>query len=245
MKPELSLVTGAMDRPESFARLVDSIVRNTFVDWELVVSDASEVPLTCDVEQVRILPEKPRLGCVKGFNRAFREAQGEWVIYLNDDATVEPGYDVAAIDFMKRHPRIGLGALHYSEPNAQPPKPFHINGAWGVPYGNFGIIHRELGNHVRWFDEDLTMYGNDNSLALRVLLADYGIADIPDARVVHHSVKDQARIDNQRHRRRDNEILTEKYMPLKDQWRSAYHRHRVFSETEAWPHGVRPVTVTA
>lgn len=241
MTPVLSLVTGAMNRPESFARLVRSIVERTSVSWELVVSDASDVTLMCDLEQVRILPEKPRLGCVKGYNRAFKAAAGEFVIFLNDDAEVCPNYDVEAIAFMEAHPRIGLGALHYCEAD----KPFHINSAWGVPYANFGILRRELGNEIAWMDEALTMYGNDNSLTFRVLLADKGVADIPTARIVHHSEKDQVRIDNQANRQRDNRILQDKYMPLRKQWTAAYQRHRIPTTIEPWAHGVRPQAVGA
>lgn len=236
MKPVLSLVTGARNRPESFRRLVDSIVEHTSTPWELVVSDASDEPIVCDLPNVRILPERPRLGCTKGFNRAFREAMGEWVIWLNDDAEVCPGYDREAMRFMKSHPEIGLGALHYSECGG----PFHVNSAWKTIYANFGIVPRHIGESVGWFDEDLQMYGCDNSLALKILLQNYGIADIPDSRILHHSVKDQARIENQHMRSRDNEILTSKYMPRQREWVWTFNRLRVHSGAEPWSHGVQP-----
>lgn len=236
MTPVLSLVTGTLNRPESFKRLVDSIVANTSVPWELVVSDASDVPYPYAwTEQVRIFPEQPRLGCVKGYNRAFKETQGTWVIYLNDDAEVMPGYDETSIRFMEQHPEIGLGALHYSEDGG----PYHANSAWGCIYGNFGILRRTLGQHIGWFDEDLIMYGNDNSLTFRVLLSGYGVTDIPEARILHHSVKDQTRIENQQHRREDNKTLSRKYMPLREQWLRVYRQYRR-DDTQAWGHGVRP-----
>ena len=233
---KLSLVTGTVNRPEPFANLVRSIVEHTTVDWELVVSDASDVPVECSDPRVRILPERPRLGCVKGYNKAFREARGAWIIFLNDDAEVTAGYDTAAIEFMEAHPQIGLGCLHYSENGG----PFHFNSAWGVPYPNFGIFSKTLGEQVGYFDDALIMYGNDNSLALRILLADRGIADIPGSRILHHSRQDEVRAENQKHRARDNAVLHDTYMPSRRYWLAAYRKYRLPGQAEPWPHGQEP-----
>lgn len=240
MPPLLSLVTGKVERDKPFQRLVDSIVRYTSVDYELIVADASEVPYVSELPNIKVIHEKPRLSHSKGYNAAFRLASGTFCLWLNDDAEVCPRYDVEAIDFMEAHRKIGLGALHYSENGEE----FRVNEAWSVPYANFGIVPREVGNHVGWFDDRLEMYGADNSLAIKILMADYGIADIPAARILHHSEKDQIRADNQCSRMRDNRALTETYMPHRKQWQSAYQRHRVHTNTVYWKHGVRPETVS-
>lgn len=236
MTPVLSLVTGKVGRDASFQRLVDSIVAHTDVDWELIVADASEAPYVPTTAQIRVLHEVPRLGCSKAYNRAFREATGEWVLWLNDDAEVLPGYATTAIRFMEAHPRIGLGALHYTEGET----PFHVNSAWGVPYANFGILRRSLGNEIGWFDESLEMYGCDNSITLKVLLAGHGVSDIPGARVIHHSEQDANRAENQNSRRRDNRTLQETYMSSRRRWTGTYLANRVDTGTVPWSHGVDP-----
>lgn len=237
--PILSLITGKVGRDESFQRLVHSIVTRTDVPWELVVSDASEFAYPSSVSNIRVIHESPRLTCVQGYNAAFTAARGKYCLYLNDDAEVLPGYATEAVKFMEANPRIGLGALHYSENGG----PFHVNSSWGVTYANFGIISKQLGDSVGWFDTDLKMYGNDNSLGFRVLLAGRGIADIPEVRVLHHVVQDQARAENQASRLRDNHTLTEKYLPLRLQWLSTFNRHKI-GGTVPWSHGVKPgVTV--
>ena len=175
------------------------------------------------------------MGCVKGYNRAFKACFGKWVLYLNDDAEVCRDYADEAISFMEAHPEIGLGALHYSHVG----DPFHVNSAWGAIYANFGILRRDLGNEVGWFDEDLEMYGNDNSLTFRVLLAGYGVADIPRARLLHHCTEDRQRIENQKSRRRDNQILLKKYFPLRDQWLATFKKYEVKTNTVPWREGVR------
>lgn len=217
---DLSIVTGARNRPASFERLVNSIERHAIVDWELVVSDASDAPLTCDDRRVRILPERPRLGCTKGYNRAFREARGKWVLWVNDDCEVLPGFDTAAIRFMVENPAIGLGALYYREGA----RDFHVNSYFSMLYANFGIIRRTLGEGVGWWDEDFEMYGNDNSFALRILMAGFGVTGIDSARLVHHSENDAERAGNNDPivRRRAVDLLLEKYRGLFPRLRETY-----------------------
>lgn len=239
--PLLSLVTGTLGRPEAYRRLVDSIRRHTQSSWELVVADASDPSYVEQGENIVILPERPRLNHSKGYNRAFRACVGEFILWLNDDAEVCEGYDTEAIQFMSGHPKIGLGALHYSQNGG----PFHANSAYGCVYANFGIFRKSVGEQVGYFDEEISMYGADNSLAIRMLMADYGVADIPKARILHHSVDDPIRRENQAGRRHDNKVLTVKYMPYRKQWQSTYEKHIILSGIEPWSHGVQPVLTNA
>lgn len=221
MNPVLSLVTGTLNRPESFRRMLDCIEEHTSVPWELVVSDASDESFAYTSglpEHVVVLRELPRAGCVLGYNRAFRQARGTWVIYLNDDAEVERDYATRAIQFMEQHPEVGLGALAYRDHAIT----YRVNSAWKMIYANFGILRRELGDRLGWFDEDLTMYGNDNSLTFRVLLAGLGVAAIPDARIFHNVVMDEVKQSNQKYRRTDGHTLTRKYEHLKPQMIRTY-----------------------
>lgn len=207
---------------------MDSIEAYTNVNWELVCSDASDS--TLDNEEVaagqpriRLIPERPRMGCTKGYNRAFQAARGTYCLWLNDDCEVTPGYAEAAISFMEANPRIGLGALPYSNRGG----PFGVNEYEGMVYANFGILRRSLGDQVGWFDDLLTMYGNDNSLAFRVLLAGYGIAEIAGARIIHHEHDDQHRRDNQNGRHEEAEKLRAKYLPYLTEMRAVYEAARL------------------
>jgi GT2 family glycosyltransferase len=212
-KPVLSLVTGTRNRPVEFRRLVESIERNTPIEWELIVSDASDTPIDESglPKNVIVIPERPRLGCTMGYNNAFREAIGTWVIWLNDDCEVLPGYATNAIRFMETNPQIGLGALYYREGVTD----FHVNSYYNMVYANFGIIRKELGDRIGWFDNEIPMYGCDNALAFNVLLAGFGIDGIPDATLIHHAVNDQFRRENNETdtRIREAEFLRDKYGP--------------------------------
>jgi GT2 family glycosyltransferase len=207
----ISLITGTRNRLPSLGRLIKSILDHTTLSWELIIADASDepIPFYSNDSKIKILPERPRVGVSKGYNRAFAAASGKYVIWLNDDAEVLPGYDTAAVRFMARHPQIGLGALYYQEGQQD----FHVNAYLGMTYANFGIMERVFGNSIGWFDEDFPMYGSDNALAFKVLLVDKGVAGIPDARLIHHAENDVHRRENNvlANRWRDVEMLMEKY----------------------------------
>ena len=226
----LSLVTGTRNRKDSFLRLVRSIVDRTVVEWELIVADASDGPIIIEtLPGITVLPERPRLGMSAGYNRAFREASGEWVIWLNDDCEVLSGYAERSIAYMQEHPEIGLGCIYYSDPTGG----FRVNGCcYGMHYANFGIIRRELGNQIGWFDEDVCpMYGNDNSLAYRVLIAGYGVAPISGAHIHHHADEDLERAMNNMNRMIDAQRLKDKYGPYLDQMREVYDRCLLQAQT--------------
>lgn len=139
-------------------------------------------------------------------------------MWLNDDAEVTADYDTEAIHFMLDHPQIGLGALPYSNRGG----PFGVNQYADMVYANFGIIRRSLGDAIGWFDEEFVMYGCDNTINFRVLLADYGVAEIPRARIIHHELDDIHRRENQHGRHSESDRLKAKYLPRKSEMLKTY-----------------------
>lgn len=226
MSPVLSIITGTRNRLDSMNRLWRSLQEHTTVPYELIIADASEVTRISYDRNIRIISEKPPKGCSAGYNVAFREARGDFVIWLNDDCEVLPGYDTNAIHFMGANPNIGLGALPYS--NKGLPFRTNANSFDGMLYANFGIIRRELGNRIGWFDSECVRhYGCDNSIGFRVLLAGFGIAEIPNARLLHHEHDDAQRQENLKGQQEDANRLRQKYEPLLPQMREVYERCRM------------------
>lgn len=219
--PKLSIIVGTLDRPGSLETLINSINTNTtIVDWELIISDAGiKFPLDVDDFRnyklreggdIRLLLERPRLGHVAGYNRAFRSAKGEYVCWLNDDAVVVKGWD-KCVEVMEKNPWIGMGALKFGT--------FSDNylsfDYQGLPYANFGIIKRTLGEELGWFDEDiLYFYGGDNSLAFKVYLKNMPVVPLPGGHVIHRPFMDDYRTENEARQAGDAYHLMERYRPM-------------------------------
>lgn len=226
--PLLSIVTGTLNRPQELQRLIHSILFHTSAtslepQAEVIIADASDEPCKLVWRGVRVIHESPRKGHVRGYNEAFKECRGEWVIWLNDDVEITTdGWADSAIEHMRSHPELGLGAFYYSEPPRQPR--FHVNFCYGMLFANFGILQRSFGDSIGWFDEDFTMYGSDNSITFRTLLAGRGIGTIPGKFIIHHSTQDEVRLANQHHRKPGSELLRSKYYPLVPQMKAVYSR---------------------
>ena len=206
---KLSIVTGTIERPQAIMRFVSSIFEHASpgLEWELIVADASPRPIIVKHARVQIMHEWPRAGHAKGYNRAFRKAKGEYVCWLNDDVVVTPGWDIKAIKFMEENPWCGLGAIYYSENGCC----YHINHYQGMPYANFGIIKKSLGDQIGWFDEFCRMYGADNSVAFKCFLAGYGVAGCRGSKVRHLAVMDEIKKANVAGQAEDARNLMERY----------------------------------
>ena len=196
------LVGSTPTRPAELARLIASLEAHSLTDWRLHVGfmapPETPIPMSCAHPHVSVLREWPRLGVSAGYNALARQAVGygaEWLGWLNDDAEVEPGWDLAALRALKAEPQAGIAALPYLTPH--PPAGWHVNTfPPGLPYANFGIFSREVFQRAGGFDPRVFMYGCDNALCFRILALGLGVLPVADARIVHHYREDPQRVDN-------------------------------------------------
>jgi GT2 family glycosyltransferase len=244
MKPEISFITGTRNRPNDLRRMIDSLEFCT-LNWELIISDASDKPIeneeiaTEDTwKRIKVIPERPRLGVSRGYNKAFRKARGRYCLWLNDDCVVEHGTAEAAVTFMDGNPHVGLGAIPYSEPGKLK---YETYSYLGLPYANFGIISKELGDQIGYFDEEFHFYGSDNALAFRVLMAGKGIAPVYWGRIFHYATPDAHRFENNdpTQREHDCRLLISKYSPHLDAMRAVQQRIcpgtvKLHDQTPSW-----------
>ena len=99
------------------ARCVESLRRNipTSLAHELIILGngvgADAVPVSPD-ERTRVLRSDVNLGFGGGCNWAARHARGEFLVFLNDDTEVQPGWLEALLAAAERHPSVAaVGSL--------------------------------------------------------------------------------------------------------------------------------------
>ncbi|TSA55957.1 MAG: glycosyltransferase [Methylophilaceae bacterium] len=72
-------------------RLIQSLAKQSYVDWELLISDGgstdgtAEYIATLPVGTVKSFDSRPDSGIYNALNRALRQATGEWVLVLGAD----------------------------------------------------------------------------------------------------------------------------------------------------------------
>ncbi|MFP6899961.1 MAG: glycosyltransferase family A protein [Opitutales bacterium] len=87
--PKVSVVIPTFDRREVLPRAVDSVLTQTFSDWELIVvddgsSDGTAEMVERDYHDARLLLQDNR-GVGAARNAGIAEARGEWVALLDSD----------------------------------------------------------------------------------------------------------------------------------------------------------------
>lgn len=218
----VSIVVPTCNRLERLRRTLDKIRQHTFIDHEIIVVDGASTDGTrswlSGRTDVRTVFETRREGAVRAFNKGFRAARGEYVMWLNDDAWPLPAAIDAAVDMIRRPDLsdVGMVAFYHtwhSERNIlhevrREGRTYAICHVRGYPYANFGLLARKTLERVGFADEGYMFFGFDPDLALKIQL-DLGLSvfGCPDALIVHEEHHDDRKIADLEQGRRDNERL--------------------------------------
>lgn len=116
----ISVIITTFNRKEMLKRAIDSVLAQTFTDWELiVVDDASTDGTKKFMEELEIDNEgshtikysrNPKnFGCdTQPKNIGARMATGEYIAYLDDDNTFRPDHLQALYNELQRNPKIDV-----------------------------------------------------------------------------------------------------------------------------------------
>jgi glycosyltransferase involved in cell wall biosynthesis len=102
---------------------IDSILAQTFQDWEFVINDNASNDGTVEYiesraredARIRFYPSARNLGCAGGFNRAFAHSSGRWVAIIDGDDRALPNRLERQLAFVASHPDIKVASClaHY------------------------------------------------------------------------------------------------------------------------------------
>jgi len=184
-------------------------------EYEVIVVDNNSADDGPDLvrdqyPQIRLLALNKNWGFAGGNNHGYQFARGEWIVFLNSDTEVEPGWlrillavaksrpDVGAVHAAQRfdwnHPReencegllipdfCSWGFVRYY-PVRRGDAPFptlHVSGATAM------IRRAWLDETGSPFDETFFMYGEDRDLGLRLISQGYRVLAVPQAVLDHH-----------------------------------------------------------
>ena len=89
----VTVVVPAYNRATTIARCLQSVIRQTYPQWEVVVVDDGSTDATREVtremaredSRIRLVEHAQRLGAQAARNTGIREARGEWIAFLDSD----------------------------------------------------------------------------------------------------------------------------------------------------------------
>ncbi len=106
-----SFVIPVYNRPDEVRELLESLTHQELFDFEIVIiEDGSSVSSEAIVESYRgSFPALryiavPNGGPSRARNLGAREATGEYLIILDSDVVLPPGYLTAVDDYLEKHP---------------------------------------------------------------------------------------------------------------------------------------------
>jgi GT2 family glycosyltransferase len=166
---------------------------------------------------VRVIEERPRLGWTRGYNAAFAKARGKYFAWLNDDVEWTRPVLPVAVAMLQSTPRLGIVGIPFDDAGIL----IEFQQHRSIPYCSFGVIEAEFFSQIGGFDERIWMYGCDNTIAFRSLLAGRYIRFLPrDVRLIHHRHPDEIRMANEKTQPYDVEKLDLYYGAQYDQMRA-------------------------
>jgi glycosyltransferase involved in cell wall biosynthesis len=118
-RPLLSVIVPTYNRPKDIAALLQSVLEQSFDDWECVVAEdcspaREEVKRICDDfaqrsgGRIRCELNPENLGYDAGLRRLVELARGRFLFVMGDDDFVAPGAFELVADAIKRHPNLGV-----------------------------------------------------------------------------------------------------------------------------------------
>lgn len=191
-----------------------SLTRQTYRNFETILvengsDDGSAAYVRETYPWVRLVPLPQNVGFAGGNNRGLEGAGGEYIVTLNNDTTVEPGFLAALVDAAETDPTIGMVAakmLNFFDVGridsvgvkaAENGLGYNIGvgeqdrGQYDVPTEVFGpcagaaLYRRTMLDEVGFFDPDFFAYYEDLDLAWRGRLAGWRCVTAPAAVVYH------------------------------------------------------------
>lgn len=104
---KFSIITPSLNQGRFLTDCIESVLSQTGVEFEHIVTDAGSTD-----ETVEILSRYPHLkwtsepdeGMSDGINKGFRQATGDWLMWLNCDDYLLPGALEKVADFIKSSP---------------------------------------------------------------------------------------------------------------------------------------------
>lgn len=182
--PLVSIVIATYNRLERLKRCIAGVRANVGISHEIIVvgggaGDGTEdwIETQPDIQFIR---ETTREGATKAYNKGFRAARGEYVLWLNDDSYPLQNAVEAALWTIERPDLgdVGMVAFYHNldrewnrlDSVERDGMTYSIYNVRGATYANFGLLRRELLERLGYLDERYYFCAWDPDLSLKVQL---------------------------------------------------------------------------
>ena len=115
--PKVSVVVPAYNVETWIAAAINSVIKQSLVDWELIVVDDGSTDRTAEIvraidEPRLVLESQENRGPTAARNRGFARARGQYVALLDADDEYDPYFLQRTTELLDTHPSIGVVATN-------------------------------------------------------------------------------------------------------------------------------------
>jgi len=160
-RPDVSIIIPVYGHLADTMRCLYSVMAcsGDAVSYEVIVADdnpaARIAPLLAErCTGLQLIENPENLGFLRSCNAAARQARGRYVLFLNNDTTVQPDWLAPLVRLADADPRVGLVGAKLLNPDGtlQEAGGAILSNGWGQPYGAGDDPALPQYNHVREVD---------------------------------------------------------------------------------------------
>ena len=221
--PAVSVLLSAHNCLHTLPEAVESILRQTFTDWELILCDDGSTDGTLQVaeayaaaypERIVLLRNPENLGLAASLNRCLAAARGRYIARMDGDDRCSPDRLAAEVQALDRDPALAVVSTDmgcFDEAGvwgtiSHPAAPRPIDFLSGVPFCHAAcMIRREALTAVSGYSED-RRYQRVEDYHLWVRLYAAGFRGRNLHRTLYWVREDRAAYERRRFRYRVNEV---------------------------------------
>ena len=213
--PEISIVIPVYNQFLFTYNCLTSILNNSGeINYEIIIADDCSTDETVDIDRViqgiRIVRNKKNVGFLRNCNQAAKRARGKYILFLNNDTFVQPGWLKKLLSLIRSSDKIGMVGSKLIYPDGRLQEAGGIvwedASAWNFGYGQNAeapvynyvkevdyvsgaaiMIRGELWREIGGFDKRFApAYYEDTDLAFEVRKRGYKVMYHPFSIVVHY-----------------------------------------------------------
>lgn len=119
--PKISLIMSVYNGEDYLSEAIESVVNQTFTDWELIVINDCSTDGTAEIlngfaakdGRIKVYPNEVNLRLPSSLNRALEFAQGEYIARMDADDICLPDRLEKQYAFMQAHPDVALSSCWF------------------------------------------------------------------------------------------------------------------------------------
>lgn len=204
--PLISVVIINWNRKEILKQALTNLTRQTYSRYEIIVcdnrsTDGAPEMVEKEFPWIKLIRLDENLG-IKGYNIAFENSSGEFIVILDNDSFLENKGIAKITEKFKRYPKLGAlgckvynyysGKVHHWHPTVQDENVPEEGVDSPLFNGCAGAARRDVLKEVGFYPEEFFLYENERDLCTRIINAGYDVKYFTDI-IGFHMVSDEGR----------------------------------------------------